>query len=306
VLAPKVLSLNDTVVDIERMLRRVLGDDVTLQVALDDHLHPVLADPGQIEQVVMNLAVNARDAMPSGGTLTIRTGNEEVDATFAALHDGASLGPHAVISDTGSGMSRETQARIFEPFFTTKGPDRGTGLGLATVYGIVTQSRGTIGVYSELGRGSTFKVYLPRAQRGQEMHTPSTAHEAISAGGTETILLAEDEEGVRHIAARLLRSFGYTVLEASNGEQALAIADAYTEHIDLLVSDVTMPRMGGGVLAQELTTRRPTLRVLHLSGHVDPVVIESGLFTGNTAFLQKPFSAESLSRKVREVLDTPR
>jgi PAS domain S-box-containing protein len=308
VLAPKVLSLNDTVVDIERMLRRVLGDDVSLQVALEDGLHPVLADPGQIEQVVMNLAVNARDAMPLGGMLTIKTSNEDIDAIFAAQHDGAALGPHAVISvsDTGSGMDRETQARIFEPFFTTKGPDRGTGLGLATVYGIVTQSRGTIGVYSELGRGSTFKVYLPRAQHVDQPHTPSAAGTAIPTGGAETILLAEDEDGVRHIAARLLRSFGYTVLEASNGEQALSIANAHEGHIDLLVSDVTMPRMGGGALAQELTALRPALRVLHFSGHVDPGVIESGLFTGNAAFLQKPFSAETLSRKVREVLDAPR
>ncbi|HEY0930034.1 MAG TPA: response regulator [Gemmatimonas sp.] len=307
VLAPKVLSLNDTVVDIERMLRRVLGDDVSLQVLLDETLHPVLADPGQIEQVVMNLAVNARDAMATGGTLSIKTSNEDIDAIFAAQHEGASLGPHAVISvsDTGSGMDRETQARIFEPFFTTKGPDRGTGLGLATVYGIVTQSRGTIGVYSELGRGSTFKVYLPRAQHAEVVQTPVAGRVIAPTGGAETILLAEDEDGVRHIAARLLRSFGYTVLEASNGEQALAIGTAHVGHIDLLVSDVTMPRMGGGALARELTAIRPELKVLHLSGHVDPGVIESGLFTGNAAFLQKPFSAETLSRKVREVLDAP-
>ncbi len=307
VLEPRVLDLNETVADIEKMLRRLIGADISLSTSLQSGLYPVLADPAQIEQVIVNLAVNARDAMPAGGLLTITTANVELDAAFADLQEGAGLGPHVALtfSDTGHGMDRDTQARIFEPFFTTKGPERGTGLGLATVYGIVKQSSGTIGVYSEPGHGTTFRIYLPMAGEAGEMRAPSAMQPVRAAGGDETILLVEDEENVRKVAARVLRQFGYQVLEAADGEAALALNAGHMGRIDLLVSDVMMPRIGGGLLASALLASRPGLRVLHLSGHSDPNVVEEGLRASGAAFLQKPFTVESLSRKVRELLDMP-
>jgi PAS domain S-box-containing protein len=304
VLVPIVLDLNVLLVEMEKMLGRLLGEDVDLAVCPGQALWRVKVDAGQMEQVILNLAVNARDAMPQGGKLTIETANVVLDDTYVTAHAEARPGEHVVlaVSDTGSGMDSGTRDRIFEPFFTTKGPEKGTGLGLATVYGIVKQSGGHIEVYSEPGHGSTFKVYLPRD--GEEASSDKARSPLTGTPrGTETVLLVEDEEGVRSLARQVLESNGYTVLEASHGGEALRTWERYTAPIHLLITDVVMPNMSGRQLAERLLELRPGMKVLYLSGYMDDAIVRHGILRANTPFLQKPFTPDTLAQKVREVLD---
>jgi PAS domain S-box-containing protein len=306
VLAPRVLDLNAVVANIEKMLKRLIGEDMDLVTVLGEGLWPVKADPGQLEQVLLNLAVNARDAMPNGGVITIETANVEMDSTSAQTHFPLSPGPYVLLafSDTGIGMDAETQARIFEPFFTTKEKGKGTGLGLAMVYGIVKQSGGYIGVSSEVGKGTIFRIYLPRIK--EELDESGPAGSGVAAlQGTETLLLVEDEEGVRALVRNVLREKGYRVLEASGGEEALELSELYGGQIDLLVTDVVMPQMSGRELARRLANSRPQTKVLYISGYADNAVWSEGGLDSGGAFLQKPFSPEALARKVREVLGSP-
>jgi two-component system, cell cycle sensor histidine kinase and response regulator CckA len=305
VLAPVVLSMNDLVEDVDKMLRRLVGEDVELRVALASDAGNVRADPGQLQQVIMNLVVNARDAMPTGGKLLIETADAELTEQYAELHQPVIPGQYVMlaVSDTGVGMDAQTRARIFEPFFTTKEKSKGTGLGLSTVYGIVKQSGGYIWVYSEAGHGTTFKVYLPRVNAPVEPQPP--AREAATVTGTETILLAEDDEMLRPLAKGLLGKLGYTVLEAENAEQALAVAGAHPGPIHLLVADVVMPGASGRELARRLEPTRPDTRVLYVSGYTDDAIVHHGMLEPGLNFLQKPFTPTALARKVREVLDSP-
>jgi PAS domain S-box-containing protein len=302
-LEPRVLDLGQVVSGMEPMLRRLIGEDVELVASSARDLGSVRADPGQIEQVLMNLAVNARDAMPRGGKLRIETSNVELDEEYARQHVGVKAGPHVMlaVSDNGVGMDRAVLARVFEPFFTTKELGKGTGLGLATVYGIVEQSAGSIFVYSELGRGTSFKIYFPRVAA-----PPAVAGEGAGAsgppGGTETILLVEDEDQVRALVQRILRKHGYQVLEVRNGGEALLLCERHPGPIDLLVTDVVMPMMSGPQLAQRLSCLRPELRLLCMSGYTGEAVVNHGLIGPRIPFLQKPITSESLLRKVREVL----
>src|ERR1051326_293806 len=277
-LQPRVLDLNSVVVDIEKMLRRLIGEDINLRTSFDPALGSTKADPGQIEQVVMNLAVNARDAMPAGGKLTIETANIYLDERYAREHVGVTPGRYVMlaVTDTGTGMDAETQARIFEPFFTTKGEGKGTGLGLSTVYGIVKQSGGNVWVYSEVGHGTTFKVYLPRVDEDAEEYKRTTETEEILRG-TETILLAEDEEVVRTLACEILETYGYRVLEAAGGGAALLICEREKEQIDLLITDVVMPELSGRQLAERLKQLRPDMRVLYMSGYTDNAIVHQGV-----------------------------
>jgi two-component system, cell cycle sensor histidine kinase and response regulator CckA len=286
------------------MLHRVIGEDIALVTALDPTLGCVKADPSQIEQIVINLAVNARDAMPQGGRLTLETANVELDAAYARTHVGVQPGAHVMlaVSDTGVGMDQGTLGRIFEPFFTTKGPGKGTGMGLATVYGIVNQSGGHIWVYSEPGHGATFKIYLPRVDQTAEPAAPRPAS-APSAGGRETILLVEDEARVRQLARDILQASGYTVLEARHGHAAIEVCDGHAGTIDLLLTDVVMPGMNGRELAERLAPRRPDMAVLYTSGYTDNAIVLHGVLDARTVFLQKPFTPDGLARKVRQVLD---
>jgi signal transduction histidine kinase len=305
VLEPKVFNLNAIVTDTAKMLRRLIGEDIELNTTLEPGLRRVRADPGQLEQVLINLAVNARDAMPQGGKLTIETANAELHETYTHAYADLPPGPYVMmaVSDTGCGMDEATKARIFEPFFTTKGPGKGTGLGLATVYGIVKQSEGHVAVYSEPGRGTTFKIYLPVA----EERVPSgKSHPGLQPArpGTETILLAEDEPALQALARHVLQSHGYTVLEAGQGDKALRIAQDYKGTIHLLVTDVVMPAMSGRQLAERLAANRPGVKVLYLSGYTDDAVVRHGVLQAETAFLQKPFTPGALAQKVREVLDS--
>jgi PAS domain S-box-containing protein len=306
VLEPKVLDLNHVVADMEKMLQRLLGEDVELAIHLAQELGHTKADPNQLEQVIMNLAVNARDAMPRGGKLSLETDNVELDAIYARAHAGARPGSYVMlaVSDTGEGMTPEVKARIFEPFFTTKEKGKGTGLGLSTVYGIVKQSEGYIWVYSEPARGTTFKVYLPRVDAPAEL--PERSRERARLRGTETVLLVEDEEGVRKVAREFLEEAGYTVLEARNGDDALQIAAMHTGPLHLLVTDVVMPRMSGRELAERLTKMKPDLRVLYISGYTDDAIVHHGVLEAGVAFLQKPFNRDALFRKVRDVLTPAR
>lgn len=305
VLSPKVLNLNHAVRECQRLLNRLLGEDIRVVTRLDEQLAPVRADPGQVDQVIVNLAVNARDAMPDGGTLTIETKNVNLDSAYQSQHFGATSGAHVMlaVSDTGIGMDRETQRRIFEPFFTTKGPGRGTGLGLSTVYGIVQQSRGTIWVYSEPGGGSTFKVYLPTSAVVEE--EPELLAEPLRLEGIETVLLVEDQQDVRSVAEQALRRYGYHVLEASNAGEALLICEQHPMPIHLLVTDVVMPRMSGVELARRLAEIRPEMKVLYMSGYTENAALHHGIVEPGKAYLQKPFVPERLARRVREVLDRP-
>jgi two-component system cell cycle sensor histidine kinase/response regulator CckA len=300
---PQVLDLNALVADTEKMLRRLIGEDVELAVDLEPDLGHVEADPGQIEQVLMNLAVNARDAMPQGGRLTIQTRNIRIDA--AESRPGGRPGPYVLlaVSDTGCGMSEGTQARLFEPFFTTKGPGRGTGLGLATVYGIVQQSGGHIDVESARGQGTTFRIYLPRVEA---LAPTRKSHQGVRLrpGGRETVLLVEDEAAVRALVRVVLREGGYTVLEARHGVEALRLAEQHTGPIHLLLSDVVMPELGGRELADRLAALRPGLKILYLSGYTDDAVLRHGVQEAEAALLQKPFTPDALALKVREVLDS--
>jgi two-component system, cell cycle sensor histidine kinase and response regulator CckA len=301
-LEPRVLNLNDVLEAAGKMLHRLIGEDVALQLTLAPDLGNVKADPGQIEQVIMNLAVNARDAMPDGGKLTIETANIDLDASYATQHAVVAPGAYVLVTvtDTGSGMDEPTKARLFEPFFTTKEIGKGTGLGLATVYGIVKQSNGYIWVYSERGHGTSFKVYLPRVS---DMTAPAAeARPLFANGGTETILLAEDASGVRAAAEEILKRLGYTVLVANDGHTALELAAARTDTIHLLVTDVIMPEMSGRQLADRLQQQRPGLKVLYVSGYTDDAIVRHGMLEPGIAFLQKPFTPHTLARKVREVL----
>ncbi len=303
ILAPRLLDLNQVVADMAGMLRRLIGEDIELATVPDADLGCVRADPSQIGQVLVNLVVNARDAMPTGGRLTIETANADLDADFARRHTGVQAGEHILlaVSDTGTGMDAATRAHLFEPFFTTKPPGQGTGLGLATVYGIVKQSGGSIWVYSELSQGTTFKIYLPRVRDSAVAPHPQLAP---AARGHETLLLVEDEPGVRTTARASLVDHGYTVLEAASGEEALALLDRVgTSPIHLLVTDVVMPLMKGQELAQRFRLHRPGTPVLFTSGYTDSALGAAGVLPPGVAFLQKPFSPEALARKVREVLD---
>jgi two-component system, cell cycle sensor histidine kinase and response regulator CckA len=305
ILQPVALNLNQSATRIGDMLRRILGEDIDIERRLAPDLGLTLTDPGQIEQVLMNLIVNARDAMPDGGKLTIETSNVELDAQCAARDMAVEPGPYVLlaVTDTGCGMDGPTRSRIFEPFFTTKEKSRGTGLGLSTAYGIVKQSGGSIRVQSEPGQGTTFKIYLPRlpatAKPEASNHPAALAHTT----GTETILVVEDEEALRRVAGRSLTEEGYNVLAASNGEEALRLCAQYPEHIHLLVTDVVMPGMNGRSLAHRLVKTRPTLEVIYMSGYTDNVIGCRGVLDAGMHFLAKPFTASDLARKVREVLD---
>jgi PAS domain S-box-containing protein len=303
VLQPVVLNLNDVVENIEKMLNRLLGEDVEVRTVLAGDLGNVRADAGQIEQVILNLAVNARDAMPTGGKLTIETANADLSSEYVEAHRPVVPGRYAMVavSDTGTGMDQATQARLFEPFFTTKEKGKGTGLGLATVYGIVKQSGGYIWAYSEPGRGTAFKVYLPRVDAPVEPAPPP--HLAGTPAGTETVLLAEDDDLLRPLARELLKKLGYTVLDARHATDALAVALRHEGPIHLLVSDVVMPGESGLQLARHLIERHPTLRVLYMSGYTDEAIVRHGLLDPGVNYLQKPFTPAALARKIREVLD---
>ena len=305
VLQPQPLDLNSVVSNMERMLQRLIGEDVELKTVLRPGLNRVKADPGQLEQVILNLAINARDARPEGGALTLETANGELDASYTERSAEIVPGPYVMlaVSDTGQGMDAATQARIFEPFFTTKETGKGTGLGLATVYGIVKQSGGYIYVYSEPGKGATFKVFLP-VMPPTEPETAEARRASMRASeGAETILLVEDEIGVRSLAANILRKHGYKVLEAGEPEEATTIAAQYEGPIHLLVTDVVMPRMSGRRLAEHLAFSRSAMKVLYMSGYTDDAVVQHGVLQEGINFLQKPFTTDSLARKVREVLD---
>jgi len=306
VLAPRVVNLNYLVEDMNKLLRRLLGEDIELSIKLADDLGSVKADPGQIEQVIMNLAVNARDAMPKGGKLTIETANLDLDQAYSREHVTVNSGPYVMlaIADTGSGMDAETLSHVFEPFFTTKEQGKGTGLGLSTVYGIVKQSGGYIWPYSEPGMGTTFKIYLPRVDEMAEREM-ARAQVSPGLGGKETILLVEDEEGVRGLTRQLLQRHGYTVLEAENGQDALALCARHSATIHLLLSDVVLAaQMSGRELVERLLPLRPQMKVLYMSGYSDEAIVHHGVLAPGTAFLQKPFTTESLVRKLREVLDS--
>jgi nitrogen-specific signal transduction histidine kinase/CheY-like chemotaxis protein len=306
VLQPSVLNLNVIVADLEKMLRRLIGEDVKLVTALERELGHTKADPGQIEQVIMNLVVNARDAMPQGGILTIETTNVYLDGTYTHHHVGVTPGPYIMlaVSDTGYGMDAETRLRVFEPFFTTKKEGHGTGLGLATVYGIINQSQGHIWVYSEPGQGTTFKIYLPRVETVDDSAT--TEQElAESMPGSETVLLVEDDSMVRRLTHRVLLDNGYTVLPARYGPEAIKICEAYEDPIHLLITDIVLPGgMNGRESAERLTLMRPEMKVLYMSGYTENTIVKNALLdTSQLAFLQKPFTLSTLTRNVREVLD---
>lgn len=305
ILQPRLLNLNDVITEVEKMLHRLIGEDIELSTVLEPELCHVKADPVQMEQVILNLAVNARDAMPEGGRLIIETANVQLDDAYALTHINVKTGPYVMmaVSDTGIGMDRETQSRIFEPFFTTKKKGEGTGLGLATIYGIVTQSGGNIDVSSEPARGTTFRIYFPPAEKVAGS-TKSKAAVKKGMGGSETIVVVEDEDMVRDLIREVLEEKGYTVLEASRAQEALGICRQYPSSISLLITDVVMPGgMSGRNLAKTLAKSRPEIRVLYISGYTDNAIVHHGVLDGEVAFLKKPFTPDGLAHKVREVLD---
>ena len=305
VLELRVLDLNELVADLDKLLQRLLGEDIEVVTNLDSTLGAVRADAARLEQVVVNLAVNSRDAMPHGGRLVIETRNAELDDSYAREHAPVRPGRYVMlaVSDTGTGMSAETMSHVFEPFFTTKEAGKGTGLGLSTVYGIVKQSGGYVWCYSELGHGTTFKVYLPRVDEPIDRLPVRAA--AGPTHGSETVLVVEDESELRALTRRVLEKRGYTVLAARTADAASALARDYTGPIHLLLSDVVLPGASGGALADELLARRAELKVLLMSGYTEDAIVHRGVLAANTAFLHKPFSAEGLAAKVREVLDRP-
>ena len=305
VIEQSVLSLSDLVLNTHKILRRLIGENIELVTIAAPALGLVRADAGQIEQVLINLAINGRDAMPNGGKLTIDTSNATLDHDYLLRHTEVPAGEYVVlaVSDNGTGMREDVKARIFEPFFTTKEQSKGTGLGLSTCYGIVRQNRGHISVYSELGKGTTFRIYLPRAD-AVTASRPSSRYFEHLPRGREMVLLVEDEETVRGMAARVLREQGYTVLEAENGGEAIKLAQDLSEgEIDLLLTDIVMPFMGGRELADRLTATNVITRVLYTSGYTDAAVVQHGRVETGSEFLPKPFTPDALARRVREVLD---
>jgi len=305
ILQPQVLNLNKVVANMNKMLQRVIGEDIQLLTVLEPKLGPMKVDPGQIEQVIMNLAVNARDAMPRGGKLTIETANVLLDEDYAQRHVSVKPGSYVMlaVSDNGCGMDKETQSHLFEPFFTTKEKGKGTGLGLSTVYGIVKQSGGNIWAYSEVGQGTTFKIYLPMViQAVKEKYEP-VERRRISTRGKETILVVEDEKAVRKMIRKTLQNKGYTVLEAQHGQEALDVCEHYSGPIHLMVTDVVMPQMSGKELAEKLAPSRREMQVLYMSGYPDNSIVQHGVLESGTEFLQKPFTLNTLEAKVRKLLD---
>ena len=304
VLQPKVIDLNKLVTSLSTMLQRLIGEDIDLRLVLRPDLGQIYADPGQLEQVLMNLVVNARDAMPKGGTLTLETANTILDETYSSRHIALRPGPYTLIavSDNGSGMDEATQARLFEPFFTTKGAGRGTGLGLSTVFGIVKQSGGSVQVYSEPNHGTSVKIYLPRIDQPVALESEAPAKPATC--GSETILLVEDDEMVRNLVRATLVREGYHVLDAADPMAARRVSDEYRAPIDLLITDVVMPKVSGRELAHQLSRWRPDMKVLYMSGYTDSAIVNSGILHKEVAFLQKPFAPGTLAQKVREVLES--
>jgi len=304
VLRPLVLDLNGLVAGVETMLRRLIGENIEVTTSLLPDLGRVKADPTQIEQILMNLAVNARDAMPVGGTITIETTNVEVDDSHARPHPEVTPGSYVMLamSDTGSGMDSETQARIFEPFFTTKQPGKGTGLGLSTVYGVVKQSAGYIYAYTELGRGTTFKVYLPRVEGEAEVFRPEKV--LSMHRGSETILLVEDNEPLREVTREMLKGLGYAVLDSGRPSEAIRTAERHDGTIALLITDMVMPEVSGPVLAKTLAAERPEMKVLYISGYPADPSIEQGELEAGCSLLEKPFTRDGLAKRVRERLDS--
>jgi CheY-like chemotaxis protein len=304
VLAPQVLDMNGIVANTEKMLRRLIGEDIEMSTTLGQGLGRIKADAGQIEQIVMNLAINARDAMPKGGKLNIETANVSLDDAYARGHISVTPGPYVMlaVTDNGMGMDAETQMRIFEPFFTTKAMGKGTGLGLATVYGIVKQSGGHIWVYSELRKGTTFKVYFPQVE-GMAVNVIQPGAQCGDSRGTETVLVAEDEDSIRQLVRDVLTSKGYLVLEAKSGAEALAASHAHSGTIHLVLTDVVLPQMSGPDLAEQWALQRPETKIIYMSGYTNNAICDHGLLDKNLAFIEKPFTPQNLVKKVREVLD---
>jgi CheY-like chemotaxis protein len=305
VLEPRVIDLNSLVVNINALLRRLIGEHIELHTTQDPKLKMIEADPGQLEQVVMNLAVNARDAMPNGGRLIIETANVTLGTDATRERPAMPAGRYVMlaISDNGIGMDADVQSHLFEPFFTTKKPGEGTGLGLATVYGIIKQSGGFVWVYSEVGIGTTFKLYFPPVDAvAQEPEAPLAP---LPPSSSETILVVEDEDAVRRVTSRVLTKRGYNVLEASSGEDAVRVAHDFKGTISLLLTDVVMPKMSGRELAGRLSEERPDMKVLYVSGYTDDAIVRHGILEPGVIFLQKPFSPDTLARKVAETLSRP-
>jgi PAS domain S-box-containing protein len=302
VMQPRVMNVNTVIMRTEKMLRRLIGEDVEVRLHLGTEVGNIKADPSHIDQALVNLVVNARDAMPTGGLITVETANVHLDETYAKTHSGVVPGDFVMIavSDNGHGMDAETRRRIFEPFFTTKAQGKGTGLGLATVYGIIKQSGGDIWVYSEQGKGTTFKLYFPRVDSAAAEIADSAPE--LQPTGSETVLLVEDEKAVRDLTAKMLQRLGYTVLVAGGGAEAIEIARSYIGPISLLLTDVVMPGMSGRQVADALSGARPGMKVMYLSGYTDNTVVHHGVLESGVNFLPKPFSREVLAKKLREVL----
>ncbi|MFC1841379.1 ATP-binding protein, partial [Thermodesulfobacteriota bacterium] len=305
ILQPTILDLNTVIKDMDKMLQRIIGEDLELTTLPKPDLGKVITDPGQIEQVIMNLVVNARDAMPQGGMITIETANTDLDESYFRDHGIESqIGPYVMlaVSDTGIGMDKETQERIFEPFFTTKGRSKGTGLGLSTVYGVIKQNKGFVWVYSEPEQGTTFKIYLPKV-KAYVASEKKEQHHVTELGGSETVLVVEDDDSLRKLARKALQQRGYRVLEAENCEDALRVSEEHEGPIQLMITDVVMPKMSGKETAEHLQPLHPQMKVIYMSGYTDDAIVRHGVLIPGLNFIEKPFTPEGLLRKVREVLD---
>jgi CheY-like chemotaxis protein len=304
IVEPKVLHLDSLVAEMHKMLTRLIGEDISLQTTTGKSPGSVKIDPGQFQQILMNLVVNARDAMPDGGKIVIETANVELDSEYCSFHPYIKPGRFVMlaVSDTGKGMSEEVKANIFEPFFTTKEAGIGTGLGLATAYGAVHQAGGSIEVYSEVGIGTTFKIYLPRVEE-EGIQPENGAKPTDLPGGTETVLIVEDENALRSLCFNILEGLGYKVLQARNGNEAIAEAQGHGQRIDLLLTDVVMPGMNGSELATQLVLYYPEMKVLFTSGYTEEVITHHGVLAEGVSFIGKPYNPSALARKVREVID---